>query len=716
MNRAPDLSPSSSSSVAERLCRVAPILALLASVVVALMLGVRTMTSEDLGYHLAYGERFWRTGEIVDHDDSLYTLPSADMPPEARPEPMPSAWYDSQDRFRFPNANWLTQVIFAGVYLVSGWSGLNVLLMLCVWGLLALLLLTMRRMGVGPLGSAIGLLLFGSISYLRFTLRPELLGYLVLAGQLALLARISRDTCERRLKAAALVGLVVLQLLLVNLHSFFVIGVGLTGAVLLDAAARTVWRRVRVKPANRPDDALSSNLRRLGVLVVLQVAVCFANPWTWRLAVLPVRSAMYLAEHKISTSPKGDHPWSWLQETDRTFLPAASEVKLAWESFLDDGFRGDAPRALLTVALVVALTGGIAAVVHLRWAWVVWTTAGMYLSLSMHRSMAVGTMIMLPIALAGWREVVGILTTRAQERPRAWLSGATSSAIVVICLLVAWQIGTSRFYHPRHQIRFGMGRSRVMFPRGPAEWLNSYSLAGRLWTDFITSSNLYFLLDEPRPQVPILTNGWAYPPDVMGESLEVLRLPRGPNRAVRKYGISAIVVRTDQSGQLGRLYQDPDWALVYLDGAHAIMVRKSGPDGDLAREHALTPAAWDAEEAIRRAHETEIWPAYALNAAGRGLVMIQWRQQALAVLNAAIEADPAYAPSWETRGRLYASRAKYRRDRRDARYMDDFRRALADLQQSLALNEDPNVRKLYLAVRDDMQGTSRRRPWNGGPR
>ena len=43
-------------------------------------LGTRTLTSVDLGYHLAYGEHALTTGELVDHNPYLYTLPRLDLP------------------------------------------------------------------------------------------------------------------------------------------------------------------------------------------------------------------------------------------------------------------------------------------------------------------------------------------------------------------------------------------------------------------------------------------------------------------------------------------------------------------------------------------------------------------------------------------------------------------------------------------------------------
>lgn len=49
------------------------ILALVTAVALAGALAVRPVTSYDIGYHLAYGEHFLRTGEIVQTNRFIYT-------------------------------------------------------------------------------------------------------------------------------------------------------------------------------------------------------------------------------------------------------------------------------------------------------------------------------------------------------------------------------------------------------------------------------------------------------------------------------------------------------------------------------------------------------------------------------------------------------------------------------------------------------------------
>jgi len=633
-----DISTSSEQATARRLGLVA----VLAVCVVGGLLGVRTMVSEDLGYHLAYGERFWADGEIVDHNAFLYTLPATDTPPEQRPPAGPGSWYDAQGRYRFANANWLTQVIFAGVYLVGGFTGLNVLLMVLVWSFVVLMLVLMRRMGVGPLLAAAGTLLVLLVAYERFLLRPELLGYLALLGQAALLAPLACDVGRRRIGWRALAGLVALQWVLANVHSYFLIGLGLTGAVMVEAVVRWLQQSA-ADGESGPRDALRANLFRLGLVLALQVLVCFVNPWTWRLVVLPIQTVLYLAKHNI-TRGHSPHPWSWYRELRRTFVSLA-EVGRVWRAFLRAGFHGEPTRSLLTVALAVAVGGGIAAFRLRRWALLLWVAAGAYLSLSMHRNMAVATALMVPAALAALSALAVVATGAWSQRARALAAWAAVAAIVGASGAVAALTVTDGVYPPRYQARFGMGRSPVVFPEGPADWLNQHSVRGRIWTDVMTSGNLYFLL-EKRPEWPSVINAWAYPPEAMDRVYAFWYAgPKAVEKIVARFGLSVVVARTelgDPPPGLLHLFNDPGWQLVHLKGMHVIFIRRDGPDGELAEREALTPETWDAAGYIERSKARESWPAFTMFATANTLAAAGWLDAAVTILQEVVALEPTH--------------------------------------------------------------------------
>ena len=692
-------------SVNARMLRLARIAAVVAVAVFGILLSVRSPVGEDLGCHLAYGQQFWADGRIVDYNDFLYTLPAADA--TDRPEPMAGAWYDDQGRLRFPNANWLTQVVFAGAYSLGGFGALNILLMLSVWALLAGVFVLLRRLGAGAIASAAGVVLVALIAYERFSLRPELLGYLALLGQAILLAPVARDVRARPLRWSTVIAIIALQCILTNVHSYFYIGWGLTVAVCLVAVARMLWQK-RSTGADIPDDALAGNVKRLGVLTGLQLAAPFLNPWTWRLVVLPAQTARYISAHGIS-APHSGHPWSYLHETNRTFA-RFSDVGAAWDSFAAYGFHGDPILAMLTVAIALAAVGALIACLRRRWSLLLWMVAGVYLSLSMIRNMGVGVLLMVPAAIA----VMQPKARASDDRPSPGVTIAGAAVLIVLCSVLSVCTITNRLYPPRSQAAFGLKSSRTLLPTHLAEWLNEHPRRGRLLTDFTTSSNLYFLLD-PRPEMPIITNGWAYPPQVMTDVRRAYQEPTTLTSLAEKHGISTVVVRADRHGDaLMYLLASPDWSLVFMGGAHVVFMRLDGPDGVLAGSASIT-AEWDAAAFVAGAKAEEPWPGEAMYPTARILLLVgrpysddladprrrqaklAWINKAVVVLSEVVRSQSNHAHGWYDLAIAHANRATLRRAAGDESWRADVQAAREACQEVLGLHPTATVTPAKLA-------------------
>jgi len=651
------------------------------------MLGIRPLTSDDLGYHLAYGLQFWQEGRVVDHSSFIYTLPPIDAAAQDRPPAAAGSWYDDHGRYRFPNANWLTQVLFAGVFLLGGFAAMNVLLVALVWGFFAASIALMRRLKVPMAPAMVGVLLMALMSYVRFTLRPELPALIVLALQACLLARVSEDP-ERPLRWRTAIGLISLQVLLVNLHISFYIGLGLTGAVLIAAAFR--WMGVA---AGKPDETKPAGRRVRAMLALLsaQVAVCFVNPWTWRIVALPMQTAWYMRPHNLAAAGS-THPWTQLGETAQTF-PSWQTLPMAWQQFFENGFRGDAVRALLSVTLALAVAGIVLTSRQRRFARTLWIVGGVYLALTMFRGIPFAALLIVPAVWASLHQALKSVL-RAAGRIRTALAVTATVIVLSACAYLTTAMVSGSFYMRPYQVRLGFGRSRVAFPEGPAQWLSDRHFTGRILTNFITSSNLYFMMPPPRPSMPVLTNIWAYPPEGLTEVFNAYRTPEGLAAFTAKYHPSAIVFRTDRlSKMLAALQVNPDWSLVYLDGAYAIFMSRTGPDAALADREVIGPLTWDVEAFLQRAKAEEIWPGYAMRATGATLIMLRWTESAIRVLEEAVEVDPTYAPAWRDLGYALANRSTDRQRDGDTGYVNDLARAVDALERSLEIKDNALVRQ-----------------------
>ena len=670
-----------------------------AALALAVLLAIRPIFNADTGYHLAYGDHFLRTGQIVDHNDFLYTLPSPvpaaggaragnpvaapDATPDLRPPPGPGCWYDDQGRYRFPNANWLSQIAMAILWRVADADGLVGLQALLVAGIFLVLTSLMHRLGLPPPAIAAGLLLAAMVGYERFVLRPELFTYLFLCLQLHLL--VTWRTSPRR--AATLV---LLQLLLVNLHSYFLLGAVLTAAFLAQRLLVLLWSRVRHGAKGQAADGdrrgeLARESKFLGMVAAGQLLVSFANPWTWRLALLPFETLAYL---RGRGGADGGQPWGEIGELTGTFAPqfASTHATMAMVVLL----------ALTAVALLVALFRG-------RVAWAIVMVAMTLASLAVRRNIALAAILVTPLTMAClWQLLQGRLIAGAIKRVRLHTIGPQIGLTLLLtaaAVVLSWAVVTNRFYYSdRSFLRFGGGWSELQMPLSAARWVSDHAPEGRLWTDMTASSNLRFFSRPPR-EVNVLTNTWAYPPAVLADVQQVNA--DGSGRAFEtvreKYGLQCVVLRLDPSNLVSgplaySLAHSKDWNLSFVDGLHVVFVKR-GLDATLDRR-ALRPATFDLQAYAARLRLLDTRPANGLYLGGSTLWELGWDDHAVELLRQADDEEGDSPGIVYQYGRFLALRANSRAARGEvASAADDLRAAIDAFGRVAAMEgDDPKVR------------------------
>jgi tetratricopeptide (TPR) repeat protein len=504
-----------------------PAAALALALAVLAALGVREVGGLDLGYHLAYGERILR-GDLVDHSPEVYTLPPLDAAPGERPEPGPGAWYDAQGRYRFPNANWLSQALFAA-WPFQGGAGLSALGALLVAALAAAVAWALARLEAPRWTRAPAVLLLALVGAARLNLRPELCGYVVLALELGLVGPALRGGELTRRAAWAFLAL---QLAFVNLHSYFPLGIALAGAVAVDGLARRA-----------PD-----RRRRLALLAGA-AAAALANPWTWRIAVLPVQTLLYLRMHAIAAGP-GDHPWSRIFEFRPTLHP---------------GFPATPGELALAAAAVLAVAGVALAARRRRWGHALALAGFLPVAFSMQRNVLASAVVIVPLAAAA------LPAWGARVRTAAGL-GSALAALALIALVTS-----DALYAAEGQpLRFGLGFQRAHLPVGAAEWLDAELSGARVWTGMNASSTIHGFT-EPHREVPLLTNTWAEPPAVMAESGRLRLGEMDFDAWTRAHDVDVAVLRAEWSPALATaLARSPTWTPVYVNGPHVAYLRAGG--------------------------------------------------------------------------------------------------------------------------------------------
>ena len=616
-------------SEASAAVRSAGMTAMVAAAAFVAALAVRPITSYDIGYHLAYGEHFLRHGRIVQTDRFIYTRLDEEI--LADPDQLgPGCKFDpATNTYSFVNANWLSQVVLAGVARAGGMLALSGFRAALVVAIFAVVVVIMRRGGAAWHWIAAAVVLIAVTSYERFDLRPELLGYLMLVGQCALL--VGGGFGRRRA-----LGVVGLQVLAVNLHSYFVLGIAMTAAMFADALLRWLWART-VTLADTSE--LRPRVKWLGVAAVGVIVAALVNPWFARGAIFPIQTLLYLAKHQIIGRMPGpaSHVWAFVGE----FRPT-----------LDESLRAYRSSTAYVVVLAVVSAGMLAALIARRWGWVLIMAGMIAVSYQMRRNIPLGALLPVPlatVALAG--EGQRLRARLAAGRLKRFLNPAACTVALAVTALAGWwtiSVVASRFYFSdqRRPWRFGLGASKVMLPIEAAEWIKRHRPAGNVWCNFSNSSNLLHLLGGEY-RVPVLTNTWACPPYVIRqvENTFVSPSPRLTRfkSIVAENNVGTVVARfTRRIPPLIRLLADSDeWAPVHISSRCVVFVRRAGPTAALAREHGLTERELNREEFLDRIAGSDPIAGSALHDAARLLVELGWTDSARAAWQRAVALEPA---------------------------------------------------------------------------
>jgi hypothetical protein len=205
-----------------------------------------TVADPDIWGHVRFGQDILRTGSIVQED--TYSYRTAGQP-----------WIDHE---------WLSEVIFAGLYDRAGPRGLIVFKVLISLLVLGLCSASLHRRGLGPYGSALLLIVICIPFRLGLgTIRPQMFTYLLFALQLLLIEGAGRG------RESGLWALPILFAVWVNLHGGVLAGVGV---LILWIAARVV-ERLR-DPTGPPSRRLGAFVR-LGLLGAACGCALLLNPY-----------------------------------------------------------------------------------------------------------------------------------------------------------------------------------------------------------------------------------------------------------------------------------------------------------------------------------------------------------------------------------------------------------------------------------------------------
>jgi len=208
------------------------------------------LTNVDLGRHIKNGEIILNTFKVPETNFYSYTYPD----------------------YPFVNHHWGSGVIFYLLYQTVGFIGISIFFILISLATFLVLFDLAKTYANFYIASFIAVVLIPLIS-VRAEIRPEVFSYFLSA----LFFWVLWNFKENKISFRWLFVLPFLELIWVNLHIYFPLGVGLIGIFLADQALNYLKDKKDLK-----------KLKVLGLVILISIVATFLNPLGSKGAIYPI--------------------------------------------------------------------------------------------------------------------------------------------------------------------------------------------------------------------------------------------------------------------------------------------------------------------------------------------------------------------------------------------------------------------------------------------
>jgi len=477
--------------------------------------GLEVVTGADLWWQLATGRYMVQHHEIPTHDLFSYTFAGA-------------PWF---------NEEWLTQVLFFGLYALGGGTLLALFKVALVMGLIGgAAWIGWRRSGslVFAVGVAVAAA-FVCRPYLD--IRPQLFEFV---GTLVVIGVI--DAYRRGASPAVLAVLPVTMALWVNLHASYIFGLGVVG-LLTGCEIVKAWLRI-------PDAPLP--LRRalgLGVATVATVLACFVHPQPLKALAFPF----------VILDPV-QSPW-------RTEIVEWLPTKLFSEEQFNPAFFG----YFFTAQILVALAAVLVAPRRCDLSDTAVVAVTVALALAARRFVPLFALVSVPFGARNLALLQGHLVTASAAAPARERVRGT-----VVALLALGALGHVLLRSvPDAQAITARGLFPEMiradfFPRAAVEFLRLNPMPGNLFHLYVWGGYLEWELPERK----VFIDGRAqtvYPGTFWTEHSSAEYGYPGWNDVLDRHDVALVLWPTGFAGGRHAVMRDelrrsPHWVCIYDDG------------------------------------------------------------------------------------------------------------------------------------------------------
>jgi tetratricopeptide (TPR) repeat protein len=473
------------------------------------VLATRKLSDPDIGSHLKAGKWILENKAFPDKDTFTYTVRDHD----------------------YTDMNWLFQAAVYSLYIITGYGGLSIIVMLSLLCLLILLLIRIRKEKVPLFITGFVFILGFLVMETRITLRPEMVTFLFITLYLMVLEDFYYSRNDR------LFLLPLIMLFWCNIHGLFVLGFGLTGTYFLSLIVRD--RKIGWKFLS---------------WFLLTVAVCFINPYFVKGVTFPLELFTRF-------------------DASNVFHEHIKELKSFYS--LDKFLLKDVLfMVFLGLTFLTAILTWKKRKIHEFLLLVVFA----YLALVSIRNIALFAVIGMPVLAVSCRDLFATLRDKAallkKESTRVFLRSAGIALMIIMPVALTARIITGYYYYENNEYaRAGIGIDNRQLPEKAADFLLQNSVSGRI----VNGISLGGWLSWRLPQ-PVFIDGRL---EVIREKLyeEVTESWNGGLKEMAdKYQADFILYNyTKYYPWTAQLASSDDWRPVFIDGLYVVFARVTAP-------------------------------------------------------------------------------------------------------------------------------------------
>ncbi len=478
-----------------------------ALLILTVIFSLRLLSDPDLGFHLNAGRWIISHLSIPQTDIATFTVPNHE----------------------YIDLHWLFQVFIYIVYLLTGYTGLSILVCILVCSLF--FLLARRMLGACIPYSLVTPLLLLALLIMepRFILRPELFTYLFITLSLIIL-----DSYYFQKKRKSLYLLPLIMLVWCNMEGLFMLGFSLIGAYFI-----SIWIRDR-----KPD------LRLLG-WGTATVLICLVNPYGMRGLLFPFEL--------LTRFQAGNIFHEHIKEFQTLFQLEGWTVK-----------------EYAALIYLVLSAGSILITVKQRkpHELVLWVVYAILFLLAI-RNIPLFVIVTLPITGLSVREIIGKLSRNIPSKKRLRLGFLFSMSLLLGMMILIPRLITNVYYANNLSYnKTGIGLDQLQLPEGASDFLRENHLEGRIINSLSYGGWLSWRLSQP-----IFIDARL---EVIGEELylEVAESWQGGlSSLIKKYDPDLLIYDyVRYFSWTPQLFVIPGWHPVYLDGQSAVFAREGYAD------------------------------------------------------------------------------------------------------------------------------------------